>query len=81
MKQTFPLLVFVAVTLFPGVVGESSSASETLPQAVDQIPANFFQYRISLHYELREGIDFLTAPPELIQQALNRRRVIVYDQN
>ena len=45
------------------------------------IPPDTFQEAVSIHEERREVTDFLVAPPELIQQSLNGKKVLTYDQN
>lgn len=45
------------------------------------IPPEMYQYAVSMHEEGRESLDFLMAVPELIQQSLQKRKVLIYDQN
>ncbi len=44
-------------------------------------PPDTFQEAVSIHEERREVTDFLVAPPELIQQILNGKKILTYDQN
>ncbi|MBL8809448.1 MAG: hypothetical protein JNM43_04650 [Planctomycetaceae bacterium] len=86
MKTTTNLLVvlfFITVSTTP--LPQQQSRRDSQPNAsklrTDDIPPEMYQYSVSRFEEKREALDFVAAVPELIQQSLLRRKVLIYDQN
>lgn len=75
--------VFIAGDPAPTTVQASRQAVREKPSAIptDQIPPEMFQNVVSMYEEQRESLDFLMAVPELIQRSLQKRKVLIYDQN
>jgi hypothetical protein len=74
------LILAVTVVVLAARPRRETAASQAAVMTSD-IPPDTFQEAVSMHEERREVIDFLVAPPELIQQSLKGRKVLIYDQN
>lgn len=68
---------------FAAILGDEKGTGHHPPPRIKaaDIPPELFQRRVSLYEEKREAIDFIVAAPELIQQSLNEKEVLIYDQN
>lgn len=75
--------VFIAGNPSPttGQAARQVLQDEPVNAPAHQIPPEMFQYGISMYEEHRESLDFVTAVPELIQKGLQKRKVLIYDQN
>ena len=75
------LLVFAVAAVVFAARQQYETATREGAVMTSDIPPDTFQEAVSIHEERREVIDFLVAPPELIQQSLNGKKVLIYDQN
>ena len=79
--SAFGIALFLAGCLYVS----AQSRRETVPTtpAIDtsDVSPELYQELLSYEEERREVTDFLVAPAELIQQSLNGKEVLCYDQN
>lgn len=85
--RTSAVVALVFLLLSGDAVPTTSQASRLAVQEktpkirTDNIPPEMCQHAVSMYEENRESLDFLMAVPELIQQSLQKRKVLIYDQN
>lgn len=76
------LILIFAAGMVLAFIQERRETAPTGPAInTSDIPPDMYQRAVSIHEERREMIDFFVAPPELIQQSLNGKKVLTYDQN